>query len=101
PAPQRPRRPPVPPARLEPPRHPGPLAPGPAPGHGTLRQRRAGPGRGDRALRGPAMLEFRGVSAGYGSVPVLRGVNLRVPSGATVALLGANGAGKTTLLRTA
>ena len=47
------------------------------------------------------MLEFRGVSAGYGSVPVLRGVDLRVPSGATVALLGANGAGKTTLLRTA
>ena len=47
------------------------------------------------------MLEFRGVSAGYGTVPVLRGVDLRVPSGATVALLGANGAGKTTLLRTA
>ena len=47
------------------------------------------------------MLEFRGVAAGYGTVPVLRGVDLRVPSGATVALLGANGAGKTTLLRTA
>ena len=31
--------------------------------------------------------------------PVLRGVSLMVPAGATVALLGPNGAGKTTLLR--
>jgi heme exporter protein A len=31
--------------------------------------------------------------------PVLRGVSLAVPGGATVALLGPNGAGKTTLLR--
>jgi heme exporter protein A len=31
--------------------------------------------------------------------PVLRGVSLTVPAGATVALLGPNGAGKTTLLR--
>jgi heme ABC exporter ATP-binding subunit CcmA len=31
--------------------------------------------------------------------PVLRGVSLTVPTGATVALLGPNGAGKTTLLR--
>jgi branched-chain amino acid transport system ATP-binding protein len=44
-------------------------------------------------------LELRGVRAGYGRTPVLRGVDLTVPQGATVALLGANGAGKTTLLR--
>jgi heme exporter protein A len=31
--------------------------------------------------------------------PVLRGVSLSIPAGATVALLGPNGAGKTTLLR--
>jgi heme ABC exporter ATP-binding subunit CcmA len=31
--------------------------------------------------------------------PVLRGVSLMIPTGATVALLGPNGAGKTTLLR--
>jgi branched-chain amino acid transport system ATP-binding protein len=47
------------------------------------------------------MLELRAVEAGYGDTKVLRGVDLVVPDGAVVALLGANGAGKTTLLRTA
>lgn len=47
------------------------------------------------------MLELQEVTAGYGRVPVLRDVSLRVPSGSAVALLGANGAGKSTLLRTA
>ena len=46
-----------------------------------------------------ALLAVRGLRAGYGQTEVLRGVDLSVPAGATVVLLGANGAGKTTLLR--
>ena len=45
------------------------------------------------------ILELIGVRAAYGRIVVLRGVDLTVPRGAVVALLGANGAGKTTLLR--
>lgn len=47
-----------------------------------------------------ALLEVRGLRAGYGRTEVLRGVDLTVPEGATVVLLGANGAGKSTLLKT-
>ncbi|HEY3604447.1 MAG TPA: ABC transporter ATP-binding protein [Sporichthyaceae bacterium] len=47
------------------------------------------------------MLELCGITAGYTGAPVLHGVDLVVPDGATVALLGPNGAGKTTLLRVA
>ncbi len=45
------------------------------------------------------MLEVRGVHAGYGAVPVLHGVNLKVEPGTIVALIGANGAGKSTTLK--
>lgn len=44
-------------------------------------------------------LEVEGLSAGYGKIPVLREITLRVSAGESVALLGANGAGKTTFLR--
>ena len=56
---------------------------------------------GRTAPAGPALLELRGVTAGYGRTTVLRGVDLSVPPGAVVALLGPNGAGKTTLMRVA
>jgi len=46
------------------------------------------------------MLELADVHASYGKIRVLRGVNLRVEAGESVALLGRNGVGKTTTLRT-
>jgi branched-chain amino acid transport system ATP-binding protein len=46
------------------------------------------------------MLSVRDLHAGYGGKSVLHGVNLEVPRGAIVTLLGANGAGKSTLLKT-
>jgi len=47
------------------------------------------------------MLRLESIDAGYGRTRVLHSVDLAVPDGSTVALLGANGAGKTTLLRVA
>jgi branched-chain amino acid transport system ATP-binding protein len=46
-------------------------------------------------------LELIDVHAAYGRIEVLRGVNLVVPQGSVVALLGPNGGGKSTLLRVA
>jgi branched-chain amino acid transport system ATP-binding protein len=45
-----------------------------------------------------AVLECRGLTAGYHGVPVVRNLDLRVDPGEIVALLGPNGAGKTTTL---
>ncbi len=47
----------------------------------------------------PALLEARGVTAGYGETDVLHGLDFAVEEGGVTALLGANGAGKTTTLR--
>ena len=47
------------------------------------------------------MLELRGVRAAYGRIEVLHGVDLVVPRGSVVALLGPNGGGKTTTLKVA
>jgi branched-chain amino acid transport system ATP-binding protein len=45
------------------------------------------------------MLSLSAVSASYGSVPAIAGVNIEVGVGEAVGLLGANGAGKSTTLR--
>jgi branched-chain amino acid transport system ATP-binding protein len=44
-------------------------------------------------------LRVEGLSAGYGSLDVVRDLDLSVGEGEIVAILGANGAGKTTTLR--
>ena len=43
-------------------------------------------------------VEFRDVTFGYLDEPVLRDVNLKIPAGSTVALVGGTGVGKTTLV---
>ncbi len=45
------------------------------------------------------MIEFHALSVRYGSRPVLRGIDLVIPAGQRVAVVGANGAGKSTLIR--
>jgi len=45
------------------------------------------------------LLSVHGLGAGYGPVEVLHGIDLEVPDGQVVVILGANGAGKTTTLR--
>jgi branched-chain amino acid transport system ATP-binding protein len=50
-------------------------------------------------LSEPAILEARDLRARYGEIEAVRGVDLSVPRGSIVALLGANGSGKTSTLR--
>ncbi|MEU1035750.1 ABC transporter ATP-binding protein [Streptomyces mirabilis] len=57
------------------------------------------PTHGDRSLPpdGPGRLELRGVSARRGARTVLDGIDLVVPGGTTLALVGRSGAGKSLL----
>lgn len=45
------------------------------------------------------LLWTKGLTAGYGGMPVLHDVGLEIGQGEIVAMVGSNGAGKTTLLR--
>jgi len=44
-------------------------------------------------------VELSGVTFSYGAEPVLRGVDVRVPPGARVAVVGATGSGKSTIIK--
>jgi ATP-binding cassette subfamily B protein len=49
-----------------------------------------------RSVRGE--IEFRGVAMDYGATRALDGIDLRIPAGATVAVVGHTGSGKSTLV---
>ena len=49
-----------------------------------------------RPIRGE--VEFRHLTFSYGGEPVLRSIDLKVPAGATVAIVGPTGCGKSTLM---
>lgn len=66
----------------------------------VLRTRSALPVRGDRTLpEGPLEVRLEGVSFAYGDATVLHDVDLIVPAGRTLGLLGRTGSGKSTLVR--
>ena len=46
------------------------------------------------------MLEVSDLHAGYGKIEILKGLEIEVPAGKIVTLIGSNGAGKTTFLMT-
>jgi len=43
-------------------------------------------------------IEFRGLNFGYNGTPVLHGINLSIPAGTSLAIVGPTGSGKTTLV---
>ena len=46
-----------------------------------------------------ALLDVRSITAGYGSTPILRGIDLAIQPGEIVAVIGRNGVGKSTMMR--
>jgi branched-chain amino acid transport system ATP-binding protein len=45
------------------------------------------------------LLDVRNITAGYGSTPILRGIDLAIQPSEIVAVIGRNGVGKTTMMR--
>ena len=46
------------------------------------------------------MLKIQNLQVAYGGIQALRGIDMEVPDGKIVTLIGANGAGKSTILNT-
>jgi ATP-binding cassette subfamily B protein len=55
-------------------------------------------GEGARATQISGEIEFRGLNFGYNGTAILRDINLRIPAGSSLAIVGPTGSGKTTLV---
>jgi ATP-binding cassette subfamily B protein len=53
---------------------------------------------GARSTQITGEIEFRGLNFAYNGVPVLHDINLRIPAGSSLAIVGPTGSGKTTLV---
>src|SRR5439155_24559908 len=65
---------------------------------GTAPEMDPGAGKRQPHKDGPA-IELVNVHFSYGAEPVLRGIDVKVPRGATVAVVGATGSGKSTVIK--
>ena len=54
---------------------------------------------GDVAVDPACLVELRGVTYAYGKNPVLQDIDMAIPRGKVVAIMGISGSGKTTILR--
>src|SRR5690606_11434541 len=72
---------------------------GPQARRGHARGADARPGAFGAVLQMSVSLKVSGLAAGYGKKRVVDGIDLEVPAGGIVLLLGHNGAGKTTFAR--
>src|SRR5437016_3451781 len=55
--------------------------------------------RRETAVQQKVSLEIRGLKAGYGAGPILKGINLDVLENHITAIIGPSGCGKSTLIR--
>src|SRR5437667_3822748 len=53
---------------------------------------------GARSTQIKGEIEFRGLNFAYNGIPVLHDINLRIPAGSSLAIVGPTGSGKTTLV---